>query len=251
MSISQADKLTQINNFARIYHGFDLDAEENRVAVAWVDQSGMHVHPEFDSILPIAILGSREQLAWAQHGADHTRRLHWLMGRLAAKKAIRNIMSDTYASEIEILNAEDGSPYCSYSAPVSESPMPPSLNVSIAHTDGLAVAAASHSPFMPGIDVERVDRYDSEFPKMAFSDNERAQVEKCVGAINAAILTRVWTAKEAAGKAAQLGLGQILKRCRFIECTPDLSVITLTLTPAPVQVRTVQEQDFFIALAVL
>lgn len=243
---------------AMLYCGFDaLLNTYPEIVVAYVDQSTMCKLLQADKSLPSQALSSRELQVWMALGLDYTRKLHWLMGRIAAKKAIWKIISELppSASEIEIFNAEDGSPYFSCSVLDSQ------IKISIAHTDGLAIAAACQAGSCLGIDVECVDRYGpashsgDEFPQMSFSHEERTQIERCVGRLDSKILTRVWTAKEAAGKAAQLGLGQILKHCRFVECNPDLSVISLLTSEdkGTIDVRivqeTIQERDFFLALA--
>jgi phosphopantetheinyl transferase (holo-ACP synthase) len=257
MNILQASD--EAHSTAELYYGFDAALKtQPEVIVAYVDQSTIRERLQADKSLPSQALSSRELQVWMALGLDYTRKLHWLMGRIAAKKAIWKIISRTppSASEIEIFNAEDGSPYFSCNT------VPDSVaRISIAHTDGLAIAAVSQAANL-GIDVERIDRYGpashsgDEFPQMSFSQEERTQIQRCVSRLDSTILTRVWTAKEAAGKAAQLGLGQILKHCRFVECNPDLSVIKLrtseengTIDVRTVQ-ETVQERDFFLALAV-
>lgn len=273
------------HDIATLYYGFHALPYPG-IAVACVDQSVMHTHLEPAGVMAQQILTVRERHAWMQLGLSDTRKLHWLMGRLAAKKAVWKIMSYARtdsgtvprASEIEVLNAEDGAPYCNISN-ISADDLSIYISISIAHTDGMAIAAASLDATV-GVDIERTDRYgsasDEKFPQMAFINDERIKIEWCTGTTPtpAAALTRIWTAKEAAGKAAGLRLGGILKHCRFIACSSDLSLVTLSVDGAnsannlnvangesdkkhasgvesmKVDVRTVQEQGFFLALSV-
>jgi len=77
------------------------------------------------------------------------------------------------------------------------------VRVSIAHTDGIAVALAAEG-MAPGVDVEPIEARGDGFAAMAFGDEELTLVRS--GARDE-WLTRVWCAKEAAGKARGTGLG--------------------------------------------
>jgi phosphopantetheine--protein transferase-like protein len=79
--------------------------------------------------------------------------------------------------------------------------------VSIAHTEGVAVAIASRDPAARvGIDVEKVVDRAASFEAMAFSSRERALLDRLSRGTRSEWIARFWTAKEAAAKATGLAL---------------------------------------------
>ncbi|MGH9066946.1 MAG: 4'-phosphopantetheinyl transferase superfamily protein, partial [Acidimicrobiales bacterium] len=127
-------------------------------------------------------------------------RRQWLLGRLAAKDAVRHWLWDNgsgplFPAEVEVTTHEG--------APEVRGPWDADVRVSVAHCGTVAVAAvAEGSPV--GIDVEAVSPRGDAFTAAALSARE----EELVPAVDRdGWLTRFWVAKEAVAKAAGSGLG--------------------------------------------
>jgi phosphopantetheinyl transferase len=161
---------------------------------------------------------SREMIARRYLGApereeDRTRpprgRRHWLMGRIAAKDAVRRWLWERgagplFPGEVTIVSGERGEPVVS---------VPGSLPVcvSIAHSGDLAVAIADAQPV--GIDVEIVERREGGLERIALTVPESSLLDRLVRdaggepqRARAEAFTRFWAAKEAVSKAEGTGL---------------------------------------------
>ena len=130
------------------------------------------------------------------------RRRRRLLGRIAAKDAVRRLAwqrgaGPLYPVEVEIRSDEAGRPEV-------HAPWADDLRVSIAHAEGIAVALA-RAGSAPGVDVEPVAARGDGFAGIAFAPAEQALVP--AGGDRDEWLTRLWCAKEAAGKARGTGLG--------------------------------------------
>ena len=80
--------------------------------------------------------------------------------------------------------------------------------VSIAHTEGVAVGLACRDPGAGvGVDVERVVPRSPAFEGLAFTDEERALLDRVSSGDRDSWIARLWCAKEAAAKALGTGLG--------------------------------------------
>ncbi|MEO8751321.1 MAG: acyltransferase domain-containing protein [Casimicrobiaceae bacterium] len=128
------------------------------------------------------------------------RRRDWLCGRIAAKDAVRRHLRERggrplFPIEVTIVADEAGRPCVA-------NPAHPDLRVSIAHKDGIGWAIVAEGAD-PGIDIERIAERDAEFTTMAFAPGELALLP---AGDRDEWITRFWTAKEAAGKAAGTGL---------------------------------------------
>jgi len=133
------------------------------------------------------------------------RRRQWLAGRVAAKDAVLNWLrrqpgaGEIFPQELTIGNDPNGMPTV---LPHHSKNVPAGLCISISHKDQIAAAAVAAGPL--GIDIERIEARTPEFANLAFTAAERA----LLGAEDeAAGLTRLWVAKEAAAKQAGTGLG--------------------------------------------
>lgn len=153
----------------------------------------------------------------------------WFLGRVAAKDAVRSWLWDhgagpLFPAEITIRNDDEG-------RPVVEGPGCEGLRVSLAHTEwaAAAVVAGPGAPD-PGIDVEADDPRHERFASLTLAGAEAALVPGGEGPERDFALTRLWTVKEAAGKAAGTGLQGRPK---------DLVVSALDATTAAVAGRTV------------
>ncbi|MGH9669783.1 MAG: polyketide synthase dehydratase domain-containing protein, partial [Terriglobales bacterium] len=151
---------------------------------------------------------------WARYRQQP--RLDWLLGRIAAKDALRDWLrrhrgKTLHPLEIEIGNLPSG-------APVLLSPQEEGLALSVSHIEDAALAVASGARGA-GADLARVMERSSEFRELAFDPQERAALAECPGD-PLAWLHRAWCAKEAAAKAYGVGF-DALPQFRVRSLHPD------------------------------
>ena len=139
--------------------------------------------------------------------------LGWLMGRIAAKDAVRlwwwaRGAGDLWGIEIGVGTLPSGQPVVTSlpSRPDLPPVDPPSL--SIAHKKDLAVALVDARPGV-GIDLEAVERREPGVEAAALTADEVRLLDELAGTdpdLRALWFTRIWAAKEAAAKAEGTGL---------------------------------------------
>jgi phosphopantetheinyl transferase len=144
-------------------------------------------------------LGERERATYERQTPRRQR--SWLAGRIAAKDAVRDLLwkrgsGPLFPVEVGIENEPSGRPIVRTAAAED-------MHVSIAHKEEIAVAIASVKRPV-GIDLERVQPRTDSFVELSFSKEELCLIE---GEPRDEGLTRLWSAKEAAAKAAGSGLG--------------------------------------------
>jgi acyl transferase domain-containing protein/phosphopantetheinyl transferase/acyl carrier protein len=154
------------------------------------------------------VLGRGERETWRVLGGPESRRLQWLLGRIAAKDAVRLLLRErhgliVYPADVEIVNDGQG-------RPVPRGRFADTLGftptLSLAHTRDVAVAIAGDAGPGVGIDVERLRRLDEGFEGAAFSAEERSVIAGVQGDGRPEWLLRTWCAKEAVAKAVGHGL---------------------------------------------
>jgi phosphopantetheine--protein transferase-like protein len=141
----------------------------------------------------------------AEYEGLHARRQrHWLLGRVAAKDAVRTWLWDhghgpVFPCEITVSNDPTGRPRVT-------GPFAGDLHLSIAHSGDLGVALVS--PDGPvGIDVEAIDDRALDTERIGFTDAEHRllDAESTHAGDRTAALVRFWAAKEAVAKARGTG----------------------------------------------
>jgi len=130
-----------------------------------------------------------DQLTHDAHRRD------WLAGRFAAKRAIAARYGVSLPlDQIQLEPRSSGAPRCMIRDDVERWTLAP-LFLSIAHRDGVAIAAAASSATRVGVDIELVSAIESDHYRYFLSPGELS--------VDA---TLVWVLKEAVWKA--LGLGR-------------------------------------------
>ncbi|HEX3427156.1 MAG TPA: beta-ketoacyl synthase N-terminal-like domain-containing protein [Acidimicrobiales bacterium] len=135
------------------------------------------------------------------HGLNPLAQRQWLLGRMAAKDAVRDWLwneapGKVFPAEIEVVTGRHGEPLLT-------GPLGEHLRISLAHSKSLAVAiVADGTPV--GIDIEAVAPRDDHFRRTVLTEAEHGLVP---ATDVDRWLTRFWTAKEAVAKAAGTGLG--------------------------------------------
>jgi 4'-phosphopantetheinyl transferase EntD len=150
------------------------------------------------------------------------RRREWLMGRMAAKEAVRlRLMRSDFPPppsrrEIVVRADQRGRPSAG-----------PQLALSIAHTEGIAVAAVATRAAGIGIDVERLDRRRGDYERGAFTDVERGRLDAGPADRRAERALRLFCAKEAAAKATGLGLMGSPLNLHLVACDAEVARVEL------------------------
>jgi phosphopantetheinyl transferase len=183
------------------------------------------------------------------------RRRQWLLGRVAAKDAARAWLSARASGEtalhpasFAIDNDARGQPFVKYFPARRDPP-----KISIAHCDDRAIAIA-HAKAV-GVDIERIAPRDAAFLESISTAAERKLLDaRARGGPPDATdewTTRLWCAKEAAGKQRGTGVDGAAQR---FEATMMSADGVFDILPRgddhPFAVRTIREADFIIAYVV-
>lgn len=179
------------------------------------------------------VLGRAERATWSGMAkAVLERRIDWLLGRVAAKDAVRSLVGRHSLPvpcpvDIEVAIGDHGEPTVGCGWP-AEWRVPPHL--SIAHNEGTAVAFAGEPGACVGlgIDIERVEPKSLDFEETAFSADERALIAIQPRAERSMIAC--WCAKEAVAKALQQGLGSLLRDIKICALDPSSGRIDIALS---------------------
>ncbi|WP_371618679.1 beta-ketoacyl synthase N-terminal-like domain-containing protein [Streptomyces sp. NBC_00454] len=150
-------------------------------------------------------LGAAERTAYERLAPRA--RAPWLLGRIAAKDALRQLLWDEGAGPVFPVEVPVGNDPAG--RPRAGGALAGGVRLAIAHKDRIAVALA-HRDHPVGIDLEPVTTDPDALIRIALTPGELALAEQLAaheGTGLPAALTTLWCAKEAAAKAAGTGLG--------------------------------------------
>lgn len=162
------------------------------------------------SVFAHLMLSARERAFWSELPSSTARRKEWLLGRIAAKDAVRQWAATTRGVElapadITILPDDMGRPVINCPPLAATGPLP---GVSISHSRGHVVAALSEPGASIGIDIARLeDVRSAELLKKSFAEPELQLLDQRNGGSSIRDVVSFWCAKEAASKAGGHGLG--------------------------------------------
>lgn len=161
-------------------------------------------------VIAALVLSAREREVWRSTTLPEARRLEWLLGRVAAKDAVRAQLRrrsglDVRPADVEILADARGGPVVTPLAGVAHPPV-----VSISHVEGAALAMAGDGDTLTGIgvDLERAGRMTPAMEQVAFSPEERAALD-VVADDRQRWAMRLWCAKEAFAKSTGCAVGPV------------------------------------------
>jgi acyl transferase domain-containing protein/phosphopantetheinyl transferase len=153
------------------------------------------------------LLTEQERLIWRAQARDEQRKKEWLLGRIAAKEAVRKLVAKHVGvallpQDVEVLYDAHGRPVLTpmFVHLIGWAPW-----VSIAHSDGLAIAVALNAEFPVGIDLQAIAPRDDDFLQFAFSVEEQRILQDAAPEDLDRLAAQLWSAKEALAKA--LGTG--------------------------------------------
>jgi phosphopantetheine--protein transferase-like protein len=165
--------------------------------------------PIWRDVLEYVQLSPQERAGCLRPSGPEERRTLRLWGRIAAKEAVRRLWlregrAAEYPADLTIEPDRHGRPWIRSRRTPDDDDLPA---LSIAHTQGVAVALTSRSPHaMVGIDVERVVPRSASFEELAFTDQERRLLDQIGRDDRSAWVARFWCAKETVGKATGRGM---------------------------------------------
>ena len=230
-------------------------------------------HSEFwETVLAHLILNPRERELWDGRIGPERRRRDWLLGRVAAKEAVISLMSDHFGltlapADVEIATDHEGRPYVVHSQETWGLPDDVSINISIAHSDGMVVSVAgvnSASSVLPistlgvGVDLEPKESEAENFSDIAFTADEQKLLDTLENGELECWSLRLWCAKEALGKALGCGLSGGLHNLVATQINSQDGVISMkirgalaerfsTLADRSIQVFTAQDGKWLVA----
>ena len=159
-------------------------------------------------VLAHLALGPAEREEWARQDRRRTRRL---LGRIAAKDAVRRLLADTlgdqpYPADVEVGHDERGRPLVT--GPGLGGPPGVLVSVSYAGDTAVAVSAPAGRVAGLGLDVEWL-RDVAGLEESALTDEERALLDAVPLEGRAALALALWCAKEATTKALGTGFAAL------------------------------------------
>jgi acyl transferase domain-containing protein/phosphopantetheinyl transferase len=161
-------------------------------------------------VLAHLVLSRWERDVWRSLQGSDKRRTEWLLGRVAAKDAVRLFLKRQYdmtlcPADIEIMPDQHGQPCVggNWTAGLTCVPL-----VSLAHAAGTAIAVAGHDGQCHGVgvDIEYLGRTGEEFERIAFTPEEHSVLSALDTPAHEEWSLRLWCAKEAVAKALGRGM---------------------------------------------
>jgi phosphopantetheinyl transferase (holo-ACP synthase) len=131
------------------------------------------------------------------------RRRKWLLGRIAAKRLVKEVMSapDFPKHHISVLNQPSGEPFV-----LIEGKGGWEYPISLSHRSQIGMAAVpTIQTSRIGADLETIEPRDEALVRQFFTDSESGSVELS-GDDRNLVMARIWSAKEAVLKLLGLGL---------------------------------------------
>jgi phosphopantetheinyl transferase len=162
-------------------------------------------------MLGYCVLSRKERQSWESIRSIPRRKIEWILGRCAAKDAIRELMARRFglklaAADVEIEPDAQGRPTVrgAWIERLGVHPV-----VSISHSNGCAAALAALSPeHLVGIDVEFHTRRPDSFASTAFTKDELQLLSSLEGDHRDEWPLRLWCAKESVSKGFGHGLAE-------------------------------------------
>ena len=183
--------------------------------IHWLVQSATAAPEIEQGVAPAGLLSPAEEARLAEFTVVKRRR-DWLLGRWTAKDLVRTVLAEQYgsripAADVVIMADADGAPFVALATDAGALPQgrqPWSLSIS--HSQGVAFCAlmlnqegAAHAI---GADIEFIEPRADNFVRDFFTADEMALVRQASPGGHDALVTAVWSAKEAVLKALRTGL---------------------------------------------
>jgi acyl transferase domain-containing protein/phosphopantetheinyl transferase len=183
--------------------------------------------------LACQILSREERRHWENMPGADAQRCQWLLGRAAVKDAVRTLLLRCHGLElcpadIEIFSDDHGRPYVG-GLTLDHVPVPPVVSLSHKRDCAVAVAAVGSLGLKVGIDIEPTRTLDPGVIDFSFDEQERALMATLPATAHWPL--RFWCAKEAAGKAAGIGLSGTPRHFIVTGACPDTETVQVEAAP--------------------
>ena len=231
----------QFRQVDRVFVGEPLElpgTDESRVRAVWLEPPPDMGKPVWRDVMEWAHLGPSERASARALGGPEPRLTARIWGRIAAKEAARRLWvgqgaAPSFPADLAIEPDSRGRPRLRSLIEPDRADMPA---VSIAHSEGVAVALAALDPETRlGIDVERVVERSAGFVELAFSEEERLWIDLLAGpgpqGGRAEWIARLWCAKEAVAKASGLGMAGGPRGLAVVEANAETGDVAVALGP--------------------
>ncbi len=179
------------------------------IVIQWLIQNTT-AHPSLaEAQAPPGLLSAEETAVFAGFKV-FKRRQDWLLGRWTAKHLLQEMIYQNSGQraaldKISVLPGADGAPLARFASISGMQDSP--YTVSISHSHGSSFCAAVARPDWPiGADMELIESRSASFAADFFTAEEQEQVRRTAPALHDALVTAVWSAKEATLKATHEGL---------------------------------------------
>jgi phosphopantetheinyl transferase len=185
-------------------------------------------------VVAFIVLGRKERETWRTLPGSESRRTEWLLGKAAAKEAVRMLLKDRHGlnvwpADIEIDTDRDGRAIVSgkWAHVIGGPPL-----VSVSHSQGVvAAAAADRSSYKGiGIDIEVLRATGNGLDDLAFCQEELALIKQFSCEDADAWRLRLWCAKESVAKSTGKGLLGLPKAIRADRIDPQTGDLQLVLS---------------------
>lgn len=194
-------------------------------------------------------LSMEEMPIFQNHARVPERQRQWLLGRVAAKDAVRlwvagqGRLNMLHPAAITLSNDVKGRPFVKALPGCAKAPQ-----VSIAHCEDRAIATAHYGEV--GVDIERISARDASFIDAFTTPHERALIESFPETERHRLITRIWCAKEAAGKLLGTGVDGAAQQFETLRASAGSHIEVMHKPSArPIIVRTAEESGFIMACA--
>jgi phosphopantetheinyl transferase len=203
------------------------------------------------------VLSRREREMWYAMRGPESRRVEWLLGRMAAKDGVRHLLRDQHGLElcpadVEILPDANGKPVVGgrWTDRVPSVPV-----VSISHAEGLAVALVGSGAdgFGLGVDLERIGRLTPEAEALAFTPEEQHLLSGLRQQDAGEWPLRFWCAKEAVAKAVGEGMrwGPRALAIRRVDSTSGVMEVSVAGDGVAMAAFTARDGDLVVAVSAI
>ncbi len=204
-------------------------------------------------VLAHMILNPREREAWAGMQGPEKRQREWLLGRMAAKDAVRQWLrrhrgSEICPADIEIVSLPTGQP-----ALASEFAQRNGLrlHISIAHTGGVAMAAAAEDSTCRGLGIDVEERAATHDPQLILTAGEMGLLDGLEESNRQEAMLRIWCAKEAVAKAIGIGLAKAARGWQARELNCRTGTVTIATPNGMVPALTGTDTSYVFASAIV
>lgn len=213
-----------------VYLGSRVSVSSEYATKCVLTDFDQQILPHDESVLDWCLdylLTKNERSHWRDTLKFEKRKIEWLIGRIAAKEAVRRLLQEHLNITIGMLDIEIDQD--ERRRPVVRLAYDgiPEVLISISHSAGLGLALCSFaSDGHPGIDAEVIETRDIDLAARFLGSSELAYVQRFTGKSKDLEIARLWSAKEAAYKS----FGGSLEMTSFSAETPigDSGKITLS-----------------------